>query len=94
MAENQSDQPQEEIKDDDSPWATIAYGVGLIAFGIFLYYTFNNLEKEGGSVRINWLFALIYKLGGKWPVAIILTLLGSLLAYSGVSKLIKKKQIQ
>ena len=91
MAENQSDQPQEEIKKEDSPWTTIAYGVILIAGAIFLYYTFDNMEKEGGSMRLNWMFALAYKIGGKWTVAVLLGLFGSFLAYGGVSDMIKKK---
>jgi hypothetical protein len=92
MVENQTDGTQEEIKKEDSPWTTIAYGVAFIAGGIFLYYTFDNMEKEGGSMRLNWMFALAYKIGGKWTVAIILALFGSFLTYSGVSDMIKKKQ--
>ena len=52
----------EEIKEDTlkedekpaKPWETILIGLGLIAFGIFLYYTFNNLEQEGGSFFIDY----------------------------------------
>ncbi|MBK7807601.1 MAG: hypothetical protein KA270_05610 [Saprospiraceae bacterium] len=77
---------EEGIKEDEKPqkpWEAILVGVGMIAFGIFLYYTFNNLEQEGGSVRINWLFALAYKIGGKWTVAVIITLIGIFTTYSG-----------
>lgn len=88
----------EEIKEDTlkedekpaKPWETILIGVGLIAFGIFLYYTFNNLEQEGGSLRINWLFALAYNIGGKWTVAVIVTLIGVFTTYSGFSALKSK----
>ena len=88
----------EEIKEDTlkedekpaKPWETILIGLGLIAFGIFLYYTFNNLEQEGGSLRINWLFALAYNIGGKWTVAVIVTLIGVFTTYSGFSALKSK----
>lgn len=92
MEENQTEQPKEEAKKEDSPWSSIAFGLGMIAAGIFLYFYFDNMEKEGGSIRINWIFALAYKIGGKWTVAIILWILGSFLTYSGVSDLIKKKK--
>ena len=92
MSDNQNNHPQEETKKEDNPWATIGYGVLLMAGAVFLYYTFDNMEKEGGSIRINWMFALAYKLGGKWTVAVILALIGALLTYLGISGLMNKKQ--
>ncbi len=89
MSENQPTQ-QEENQKEESPWSNIAYGLIMIAGGIFLYNMFDNLEKEGGSMKINWIFALAYKLGGKWTVASIISLLGVIFTYSGVSKLLKK----
>jgi len=93
MTEYHSGQtPQEETKKKDNPWSTIVYGIALIGLAIFLYYTFDNMEKEGGSVRLNWMLVLAYKIGGKWTVAVILALLGSFMTYSGISSLITKNQ--
>jgi hypothetical protein len=87
--ENTEVEKAEEDK-PQKPWETILIGIGLIGFGIFIYYTFNNLEQEGGSVRINWLFALAYKIGGKWTVAVIITLIGILTTNTGFSALKNK----
>ena len=59
-------------------------------------YIFRNpvcsIEKENGSTRINWILALIYKIGGKWAVSVILAIVGAFHIYSGISKIVKKKQ--
>lgn len=84
-------QPQEEEKKEENPWGTLAFGILLIAGACFLYYTFDNLEKEGGSVRMNWILIMLYELGGKWTASIVVALLGGLMIYSGGNQIIKKR---
>jgi hypothetical protein len=91
MEENQSNQTPEEEEKGDTPLQSIGIGLLIIAVSVFVFYTFDNMEKEGGSVRINWIFALIYKLGGKWPGPIIFAIIGALISFGGVKDLIKKK---
>ena len=93
MTENQHDQPQEEIKKEESPWQNIGIGLIMIAGAVFIYHTFDNMEKEGGSIRINWIFALIYKFGGKWPGPILIALIGAFTTYGGIKDLMNKKKI-
>ncbi len=87
--ENQTNQTPEEVK-EESPWQSIAIGLLMIAGAVFIYYSFDNMEKEGGSMRINWILALIYKIGGKWPGPILLGLLGAYTTYSGINGLKNK----
>jgi hypothetical protein len=42
-----------------------------------LHGVFTDLEKFGGSIRINWLAAGLYKLLGKWGVVGLSGLLGA-----------------
>jgi hypothetical protein len=90
MEEIQKEQPQiqQEDKIEDNPWKTLGYGVLLIAASIYLYYTFSKMEVEGGTIRINRIVALAYELGGKWPVAIALALLGLILSYTGLANIL------
>lgn len=88
MSENQNDQTQKK----DTPLANLAYGVLFIGFAIFLYYQFEGLETEGGSIRINWIIAIVYKIGGKWAAPVILSIMGAFYIYSGASGLLKKRE--
>ena len=64
-------QPEKSIS-----WGSVLFGLLMIGGAFFLYYTFDNLEREGGSVRMNVLFILLYNIGGKWLAAIVLALIG------------------
>jgi hypothetical protein len=64
-------QPEKSIS-----WGSVGFGLLMIGVAFFLYYTFDNLEREGGSVRMNVLFILLYNIGGKWLAAIVVALIG------------------
>jgi uncharacterized membrane protein HdeD (DUF308 family) len=90
MVEEQSTNPEKK-EEKSSPWQDILIGLVLIAGGYFMYWSFNDMEQNGGSMRINWMFALAYKLGGKYTVASIIALIGVFYSYSGVKDLTSKK---
>ncbi len=75
----------------DSPASDIGWGLVSLASGIGLFLWFAHLEEEGGSTRINWIIALIYKVLGKWGVLLIFGGLGVFLLSSGIRGMIAAK---
>ena len=62
-------------------WILIIFGI-LFLFGAWhLHREFAAMEAAGGSMRINWLFALIYKALGKWGVTLVFVGLGLFFLY-------------
>lgn len=70
----------------------IFFGVVLIAGGIGLYWYFGKLEAEGGSVRMPALLILIYEFLGRSGILAILSVLGALGIWAGVSDLRKPSE--
>lgn len=66
-------------------WGTIILGSLVILGGIFLYQEFAQLEARGGSIKINWLMLIIYKLLGKWVAAGLCVVTGIFLMRNGFS---------
>lgn len=65
-----------EQPDKSISWGSVGFGLLMIGVAFFLYYTFDNLEKEGGSVRMNAIVILLYNIGGKWLASIVVALIG------------------
>ncbi|MEL7340603.1 MAG: hypothetical protein AAGM67_08970 [Bacteroidota bacterium] len=61
----------------------IGFGVAMFAFAAFLYITFQDLETEGGEIRMNWLFVLLYETFGKEVTAVVVSLIGVSFLYQG-----------
>jgi nitrate reductase NapE component len=91
MEQNQTNTNPETEEENDSPWKTIGIGLLLLAGAVFLYYTFDKLETEGGRVKINWILALLYNVAGKWPVVSVVALIGAFTTYSGIKDFKNKK---
>jgi hypothetical protein len=51
-------------------WFVLAMGIGFLVFSVWIYRYLAGLEAAGGSIRIHWLFAFIYKAFGKLGVSI------------------------
>lgn len=79
--------PQEPAEEEDSPWATLFFGLVLIAGGIGLYLYFGKLEEEGGSVRMPAIAIMIYEFLGRTGLLVILGLLGGFMTWCGISEL-------
>ena len=63
-------------EDEDSWWQLSGGGLLLLALSGYSYWSFTNWEATGGIRRMRWWLSLAYSLGGKWPIIIILALLG------------------
>jgi len=51
-------------------------GIGLIAFGIYLYFDLATWEKSDEEMRLNSLLWLLYDFGGKLTVAGVFSIIG------------------
>ena len=49
----------------------------MFGFAWFLHGTFTNMELNGGSMRVDWIFALLYKALGKWGVVGAISLIAA-----------------
>lgn len=74
-----------------TPINSLFTGLAIVALGLYLFYQFNKLENEGGSMKINWIIALVYNLTGKWPMSILLILAGLVPMVKSAKKLILNK---
>ncbi|MCU0353632.1 MAG: hypothetical protein MUD08_07845 [Cytophagales bacterium] len=82
--------------DEDAPSVSggltyLAVGLGLIALAVYLFFEFTNLETNGGSMRIHWLAALLYKIGGKWVTCLVMGIIGLGSMYLGYEQYKKAK---
>lgn len=55
-----------------------AFGLVTLWFAYYIYGELAAMEATGGSMRINALFALIYRLIGKWGVTLVFVALSGL----------------
>lgn len=71
-----------------TPMNSLFTGLAIVALGLYLFYQFNKLESEGGSMKINWIIALIYNLTGKWPITVLLISAGLVSMVKSAKKII------
>ncbi|MEL7533173.1 MAG: hypothetical protein AAFN10_17785 [Bacteroidota bacterium] len=90
LLENPAQLEQTEKGKRQNHFAALGLGVALIGLAIYLYFEFKSIEEEGGSIRLNWILVLIYETLGKEATAIIMSLLGGLMIYSGTKGLARK----
>ncbi len=62
-------------------WKTLLWGLLCLVLAAVLFWYFSNLEESGGTRRINWIVAIIYKIGGKWTVSAIFGLASLMFFY-------------
>lgn len=65
-------------------WGKLLGGTVFWGLGIWLFYELGKLEVEGGRLRIHWLIAVVYNLGGRWGAVGLCALLGTLLLGHGL----------
>jgi hypothetical protein len=83
----------EEDEEEDGPWMNMFYGVCCIAGGIFLFIALgqgspDDWGRKGGLVKL--IVQLLYYVGGRWAVLVLLTLGGLLLIGTGIKQLREK----
>lgn len=86
------DETPAEQEKPDNPWSTLGWGVLMIGLGIGGYFLFANLEESGGSVRMNVIVLLVYKILGKYGVLAVFSAIGALLILVGAKGIAKGKQ--
>lgn len=91
-----TDQPTEAGKTDaggeeeeDSPWGTLIFGIGMMIGAVWLYWYFGKLEAEGGEVRMPAIIWAVYGMIGRTGLAVIAGLIGALATWAGISDLRK-----
>jgi hypothetical protein len=66
-------------------WGTVIIGVLILAFAWYLHGVLTQMETSGGSLRINIIFALLYKVLGKWGAVGAIAFLGVAAVWVGIS---------
>lgn len=66
-------------------WGSVLFGLLLIGVSFFLYSTFDDLERNGGSVRMNVIVIALYNIGGKWLASIVVAVIGIVVTIAGFS---------
>ncbi len=61
-------------------------GIGLIVFGIYLYFDLAAWENSNEEMRLNSLLWFLYDIGGKLTVAGIFALIGAIVFGGGFKK--------
>lgn len=73
---------------EDSPWGLLIAGALLMLGAAWFYLHLQQLEAEGGDMRIHWMIAVAYNLGGKLAAAGLLGAVGLGLLIGGLNGLI------
>lgn len=68
---------------EQSPWSFIAAAAFLFAAAWWLHHVFTDLEQSGGSIRIQIIAALLYKVFGKWGIVGVFGTAGAIALYRG-----------
>ena len=64
-------------------WFVILLGIGFIVFSFWLYKYLAGMEATGGSMRIHWLGAIFYKIGGKLGLCGFVAFFGAVFVWMG-----------
>lgn len=66
----------------------IEYGMAALMYAgaIHSYVRLRTWEHTGGPIRMHWLEAALYHLGGKWLVSALIAAVATLLLRSGLKK--------
>jgi hypothetical protein len=83
------------VSSDDSwkipPWEAIKWGLIGIGLGSLMFLILSWMEGSGRSVRVHWLVALSYYVGGKWAVGGVFGFMGCFLVGMGLLDLLRKE---
>jgi hypothetical protein len=61
--------PESDESGPMTPGQALLYGLGAIGLGILVFALLAWMESSTTGGRVNWLIALLYKIGGKWTAA-------------------------
>ena len=72
------------IQEYQKPSTKILWGIFFLVVGFLLFYVLNDIEKNGGSLRLNLILFIIYEKFGKNIVSVIFIIIGSGKIVSGI----------
>jgi hypothetical protein len=58
----------------ESPWGIFICGIVLCVMTVAAYNFVDRMEAEGGSMRVHWILAIAYNIGGKWGLTAVCAL--------------------
>lgn len=73
MVEQSSDCAEEK---PTSWWLLLLVGIFMLVAAVVAYDFIDDRERAGESFRINWIFAVVYQVLGKWGVSGLLAAFG------------------
>jgi hypothetical protein len=76
----------------ESPWKWIIWGFVAFGIAVLLFVWISRNEETGDTMRVHWLIALSYSIGGKWTVAGVLGAIGCFLMGIGLVELFRKSE--
>ena len=80
-----------------SPWAWLIFvvlGLLMLAGAVSSYSELSAMEQNGGTMKINWLFAFLYRAFGKLGVVIPMVLMGGGFLWGGYRSFVDSKERQ
>lgn len=75
-----------------SNWKNLLVSIGVIMGAFLLYDYLDEIERSGGSIRMNWIFILIYTFAGKFYASLILFLIGIWMFYDYIKETFLKNE--
>ena len=78
-------------KSGEKWWQSMLWAAVLVAGGVWFFHMFDDLEKHGGSIRMNRILIFIYDHMGKWGVLYFFLAVALAMFASGVNQLRKKR---
>lgn len=76
---------------DDFWWLYLVFAPLIWVVAAILNQMLANMEANGGEIRIPWISALTYQIGGRWGVVALLSGVGLLSLILGLSQLAKQR---
>lgn len=74
-------------------WGKCLFGLVLILVGALLFSEFTKLDSgEKESMRVNWVVAILYKIGGRWLASGVLWLGGLACLAFGIKQVVAPKK--
>src|SRR5262245_16074179 len=78
-------------KSNEKWWQSMLWAAVLVAGGIWFFHMFDDLEKHGGSIRMNRILIFIYDHLGKWGVLYFFLAIGFGMFAMGVNQFRKRR---
>jgi hypothetical protein len=74
-------------------WGKVLFGLGIALVGALVFSEMAKLDSgEKESMRVHWLLAALYKIGGKWAAAGVLWLVGLVALVLGIRQVLAPKK--